>query len=109
MRIGIICPVWFPVPPEAYGGTERVVALLADGLVEGGHDVTLFASGDSQSRARLESAFHTAPSEWIGHTYWEMQHALLAFGRSQDFDVIHDHTACSGSHSAASSTSPSAI
>ena len=75
MRVGLVCPVWFPVPPEAYGGTERVVALLADGLVDAGHDVTLFASGDSQTRARLESVFHTAPSEWIGHTYWEMQHA----------------------------------
>ena len=55
MRIGLICPVWFPVPPEAYGGTERVVALLADGLVDADHEVTLFASGDSQTRARLES------------------------------------------------------
>ena len=47
MRIGLICPVWFPVPPEAYGGTERVVALLADGLVDADHEVTLFASGGS--------------------------------------------------------------
>src|SRR5262249_57300361 len=61
MRVGLICPVWFPVPPEAYGGTERVVALLADGLVDAGHEVTLFASGDSQTRARLEAVFHTAP------------------------------------------------
>ena len=59
MRIGIVCPVWFPVPPEAYGGTERVVALLADGLVEAGHDVTLFASGDSQTEA-LTGGYHTA-------------------------------------------------
>ena len=79
MKIGLVCPVWFPVPPEAYGGIERVVALLADGLVDAGHDVTLFASGDSQTRARLESVFHTAPSEWIGHTYWEMQHSVHAF------------------------------
>jgi hypothetical protein len=68
MNVGLVCPVWFPVPPEAYGGTERVVALLADGLVAAGHDVTLFASGDSQTRARLDSVFPTAPSEWIGHT-----------------------------------------
>ena len=45
------------------------------GVVDAGHDVTLFASGDSQTRARLESVFHTAPSEWIGHTYWEMEHS----------------------------------
>jgi len=91
-----MCPVWFPVPPEAYGGTERVVALLADELVEAGHDVTLFASGDSHSRARVESVFQTAPSEWIGHTYWEMQHAVNAIRRSRDFDVLHDHTGLLG-------------
>ena len=96
MNIGLICPVWFPVPPEAYGGTERVVALLADGLVDAGHDVTLFASGESQTRARLESFFHTAPSEWIGHTYWEMQHMIFALHRSGDFDVLHDHTGLLG-------------
>jgi glycosyltransferase involved in cell wall biosynthesis len=96
MRVGLICPVWFPVPPTAYGGTERVVALLADGLVEAGHEVTLFASGDSQTRARLESVFQTAPSEWIGHTYWEMQHAIFALRRSPEFDVLHDHTGLLG-------------
>ena len=96
MRVGLVCPVWLLVPPEAYGGTERVVALLAEGLVDADHDVTLFASGDSQTRARLESVFHTAPSEWIGHTYWEMQHALHAFRKGDEFDVVHDHTGMLG-------------
>jgi glycosyltransferase involved in cell wall biosynthesis len=96
MRIGLLCPVWFPVPPEAYGGTERVVALLADGLVDAGHDVTLFASGDSQSHARVDAVFQTAPSEWIGHTFWELQHAVHALRRSRDFDVLHDHTGLLG-------------
>jgi glycosyltransferase involved in cell wall biosynthesis len=96
MRVGLLCPVWFPVPPEAYGGTERVVALLADGLVDAGHDVTLFASGDSQTNARLESVFQTAPSEWIGHTYWEMQHTVHAIRKGSEFDVLHDHTGLLG-------------
>jgi glycosyltransferase involved in cell wall biosynthesis len=96
MRVGLICPVWFPVPPEAYGGTERVVALLAEGLVDAGHDVTLFASGDSQTRARLEAVFQTAPSEWIGHTYWEMQHVVNAIRKGGEFDVMHDHTGLLG-------------
>jgi len=96
MRIGLISPVWFPVPPEAYGGTERVVALLADGLVDAGHDVTLFASGDSQTRARLEAVFPTAPSEWIGHTFWELRHAVFALRRSRDLDVVNDHTGLLG-------------
>jgi glycosyltransferase involved in cell wall biosynthesis len=96
VKIALICPVWFPVPPEAYGGTERVVALLADGLVEAGHEVTLFASGDSVTRAELDAVFPTAPSEWIGHTYWELQHAVHAFSRAHEFDVVNDHTGLLG-------------
>ena len=53
MRVGLVCPVWFPVPPEAYGGTERVVHYLTEELVRQGHDVTLYASGDSETSARL--------------------------------------------------------
>ena len=45
MRIALLAPVWFPVPPTGYGGIEWIVSLLADGLVDAGHDVTLFASG----------------------------------------------------------------
>ena len=43
MKIAVLSPVWFPVPPRRYGGIEWIVALLADGLVERGHEVTLFA------------------------------------------------------------------
>ena len=43
LRIAVISPVWFPVPPTGYGGIEWIVWLLADGLVDAGHDVTLFA------------------------------------------------------------------
>jgi glycosyltransferase involved in cell wall biosynthesis len=96
VKVGLICPVWFPVPPEAYGGIERVVALLADGLVEDGHEVTLFASGDSQTRARLDAVFPTAPSEWIGHTFWELRHMVFALRRSREFDIVHDHTGLMG-------------
>ena len=49
----MISPVWFPVPPTGYGGIEWIVWLLADGLVDAGHDVTLFASGDSHTKAKL--------------------------------------------------------
>ena len=55
MRIAVLAPCWFPVPPTGYGGIEWVVSLLADGLVDGGHDVTLFASGDSHTKAKLAS------------------------------------------------------
>jgi glycosyltransferase involved in cell wall biosynthesis len=96
LRIGIIAPCWFPVPPVAYGGIEQIVGLLADGLVAAGHDVTLFASGDSRTDAALATVFEVAPSERIGQTYWELMHLLGALGRAGDFDVLHDHTGMLG-------------
>jgi hypothetical protein len=96
LRVAILSPPWFPVPPTGYGGIEWIVALLADGLVAAGHEPTLFASGDSRTRARLRYVWEHAPSEWIGHTYWELRHALAAFARAGDFDVIHDHTGMLG-------------
>ena len=57
LRVAVLAPTWFPVPPTGYGGIEWVVSLLADGLVEAGHETTLFASGDSQTNARLISVF----------------------------------------------------
>ena len=64
MRIAVVAPVWFPVPPTGYGGIELVVSLLADGLVDAGHDVTLFASGGSRTKAqaRLADARATRPA-----------------------------------------------
>lgn len=55
MRIAQIAPLAESVPPKLYGGTERVVAWLVDELVELGHDVTLFASGDSRTRGELHA------------------------------------------------------
>src|SRR3954451_2376292 len=91
MRIAVLSPVWFAVPPSGYGGIEWVVSLLADGLADAGHDVTLFASGDSQTKAELAYVFDQAPSEQIGRSLPELRHALACFGRASDFDVINDH------------------
>jgi glycosyltransferase involved in cell wall biosynthesis len=92
MRIAILSPVWFPVPPTRYGGIEWIVSLLAEGLVRAGHEVTLFASGDSSTRARLLSVYEEAPSAQIGQTQVEIRHALGCFERADEFDVINDHT-----------------
>jgi glycosyltransferase involved in cell wall biosynthesis len=92
MRIGLLSPVWFPVPPHGYGGIEWVVAVLADGLADAGHDVTLVASGDSRTRARLVSVFEVAPSERIGASLPELHHALACYERAGEFDVINDHS-----------------
>jgi glycosyltransferase involved in cell wall biosynthesis len=96
MRIAIVSPVWFSVPPTAYGGIEAVVHLQAEGMARAGLDVTLFASGDSLTSAELVSVFDTAPSERIGQTFWELQHALEPLRRLGEFDVVHDHTGLLG-------------
>ncbi len=55
MRIAVVAPLMESVPPKLYGGTERVASYLTEELVRQGHDVTLFASGDSVTRARLRA------------------------------------------------------
>jgi glycosyltransferase involved in cell wall biosynthesis len=92
MRIAILSPVWFPVPPTGYGGIELVVSLLADGLVDAGHEVTLFASGDSLTKAELAYTYDRAPSELIGRSVPELRHALACYTRAGEFDVINDHS-----------------
>jgi glycosyltransferase involved in cell wall biosynthesis len=92
VRIAVLSPVWFPVPPPGYGGIELVVSLLSDGLVEAGHEVTLFASGDSHTNARLSFAYERAPSELIGSAMPDLRHALACYGRADEFDVINDHS-----------------
>jgi glycosyltransferase involved in cell wall biosynthesis len=92
VKIAILSPPWFSVPPEGYGGIEWVVSLLADGLESAGHDVTLFASGDSFTKAKLASVFPVAPSERIGMSLPELRHALACYERADEFDVVNDHS-----------------
>jgi glycosyltransferase involved in cell wall biosynthesis len=92
VKIAILSPVWFPVPPPRYGGIEWIVALLADGLVARGHDVTLFASGESQTTAELAAVFPEAPSEFIGRTEYELHHALACLSRADEFEIVNDHS-----------------
>jgi glycosyltransferase involved in cell wall biosynthesis len=92
LRIALVAPPWFAVPPLEYGGIEWVVSLLADGLTARGHDVTLFASGGSRTDARLVSTFETPPSEALGDPAVEARAIVDAFARHREFDLIHDHT-----------------
>jgi glycosyltransferase involved in cell wall biosynthesis len=96
MKIAILAPVWFAVPPSGYGGIEWVVSLLADALIDAGHDVTLFASGDSRTKANLVSVFPQAPSRLIGRSQPELLHALTCYARAGEFDVVNDHTGMLG-------------
>ena len=92
LKIAIISPPWFPVPPPGYGGIEMVVSLLTEGLCRRQHSVTLFASGDSITQARLISVFDEAPYKKLKENiYFENLHALSAYELAQEFDIIHDH------------------
>jgi glycosyltransferase involved in cell wall biosynthesis len=96
LRVAVLAPPWFAVPPQRYGGTEAVVSLLVDGLVADGHDVTLYASGDSQTPARLVSAFAHARPDDLGATQPELMHALMCVREAGRYDVVSDHTGALG-------------
>ncbi len=95
MRIAQISPLFEAVPPKLYGGTERVVYSLTEELVAMGHDVTLFASGDSITSAKLapmrDQALRLDPSvvDWIA-IYMRMMERI--YRRADEFDVLHFHT-----------------
>jgi glycosyltransferase involved in cell wall biosynthesis len=94
MRIAQIAPLAESVPPKLYGGTERVVAWLVDELVELGHDVTLFASGDSVTRAKLNSVWPRALRLGRPRSDPIAAQAVLLEAMAQhaaEFDVIHVH------------------
>src|SRR5438270_2725825 len=92
MRIAEVAPPWLAVPPSGYGGLEWVVSLLTDGLVARGHDVTLFATGDSSTTAHLESVLDRAPGPgFVNSIPHDVLQTLLAFRDPGRFDVYHVH------------------
>ena len=94
MRIVIVAPPWYPVPPPAYGGIESLVDDVVAGLVGRGHDVTLIGPGGSQSTARLVQTYDEPQPELIGHELQSVVHAAEALEavRSMRPDVVHDNT-----------------
>ncbi|MDB5224510.1 MAG: hypothetical protein JWO43_132 [Candidatus Adlerbacteria bacterium] len=98
MKIAQIAPIVESVPPKKYGGTERVIHALTEELVKRGHDVTLFASGDSVSSAKIESVYPRSLREarmpdLYGTNTWTLLNIGLAYELQDEFDIIHDHTA----------------
>ncbi|MDH3675459.1 MAG: glycosyltransferase family 4 protein [Anaerolineae bacterium] len=93
MRIGMIAPISWRVPPRGYGPWERVVSLLTEGLVERGLDVTLFATEDSLTRAKLAAVCPRPYSEdsTLDPKVWECLHIAHAFERAAEFDLLHNH------------------
>lgn len=94
MRIAQVAPLWERVPPPSYGGTELVVSRLTDELVRRGHDVTLFASGDSQTLARLEAVCPyslRSQSSVKEYAAYELMELSRVYEQAGEFDLIHSH------------------
>jgi len=96
MKIAQVTPLYEAVPPRLYGGTERVVAHLTDALVDLGHDVTLFASAEAETRARLipvrDQAIRLDPEPLKSDLAAHMTMLSQVLDRADDFDIIHFHT-----------------
>lgn len=96
MKIAQVTPLYEAVPPKLYGGTERVVAHLTDALVDLGHDVTLFASADAETKARLvpvrDQAIRLDPAPLKSDLAAHMTMLAEVLDRADEFDVIHFHT-----------------
>src|SRR5262245_39873717 len=93
LRIAQVSPVCEAVPPRRYGGTERVVSWLTEELVARGHEVTLFASGDSVTRAKLVSVTPRAVrgDRGIDSVLTHLLQLACVQDRAREFDVIHTH------------------
>jgi glycosyltransferase involved in cell wall biosynthesis len=94
MRIAQIAPPWITVPPAGYGGTEWVVQQLCDGLVARGHEVVLYATGDSHTAAELRALFPAQMPEVMGQSSYDARHVSSAFAdiERDGFDLVHDHS-----------------
>src|SRR6185312_10254439 len=94
MKIAQVAPLFESVPPKYYGGTERVVSYLTEELVNLGHDVTLFASGDSRTQATLvpfcakSLRLDKFSRDHLAYHFLMVEHV---FKISHEFDVIHSH------------------
>lgn len=95
MKIAMISTPFESTPPLRYGGTERIVSLLTEGLAERGHEVTLFATGDSKTRARLVYFFETARRQM--YTADDViYHLGMAFSQVEGFNIVHNHDSFCG-------------
>ncbi len=95
MRVAILGPVAWRIPPRHYGGWEQAVSVLTESLVRLGLDVTLFASGDSVTSAKLESVvprpLQEDPELRARSRAYEVLHAVHCLQRAEEFDVVHSH------------------
>ncbi|MBE0446587.1 MAG: glycosyltransferase family 4 protein [Actinobacteria bacterium] len=96
MRILLVSPPWIRVPPLGYGGIEWVVSLLADELASRGHDVTLFATGDSTTKANLKYLFKEGQTSKLGMVIYDSMQVSESFKIAHKYDIVHDHSGYQG-------------
>ncbi|MBU8808909.1 glycosyltransferase family 4 protein [Mycolicibacterium goodii] len=98
LRIVLVAPPYFDIPPKGYGGTEAVVADLADTLTARGHRVTVLGAGAPGTAARFQPLWERTLSERLGQPYPEIMHALKVrhaierLADTEGVDIVHDHT-----------------
>jgi glycosyltransferase involved in cell wall biosynthesis len=94
LRIAMVAPPWFEVPPQGYGGIEAVCAGLVDGLVARGHRVTLIGAGRDRTAADFVATFAEPPSARLGEAVPEVLHSAAVARVLEDVevDLVHDHT-----------------
>lgn len=93
MKVALISPIAWRTPPRHYGPWERIVSLLTEGLVKEGIDVTLYATGDSETSARLRSVCKAPYEEQrdMDVKVWESLHISEVMEQAGEFDIIHNH------------------
>lgn len=97
MKIAQVAPIYVPIPPKKYGGAEWIVSHLCDGMINRGHEVTLFAAGDSKTKAKVISTVKKAPGMNkdiyldLGYTMRHIFNYFLAAENQKKFDLIHWH------------------
>ncbi|MBW7960248.1 glycosyltransferase family 4 protein [Patescibacteria group bacterium] len=97
LKIAQIAPIWFDVPPKQYGGTERIVSYITEELVKRGHNVSLFATQGSETKAKLVSpmpdSLLSSIKSYLDYNFNAINYYTNAFvfQHAQDFDVIHSH------------------
>ena len=99
LRVAMLAPPWIPIPPPGYGGTEQVVDLLTAGLIDRGHEVTLFAAPGTESPAAVQPLLECAHPDEIQTSVHEADHVACAFaeidraeGEGAPYDIVHDHS-----------------
>jgi glycosyltransferase involved in cell wall biosynthesis len=98
LKIALVAPPYFDIPPRAYGGVEAVVADLANALVQQGHRVTLIGAGENGTKATFKTVWDATIAHRLGEPFPEIAHAsltrdaVLQLARDEGVDVVHDHT-----------------